>query len=895
MLRFEGLTEGALFAGRYRIEARIGHGGTGEVFRARDELADQVVALKVLFPGTGGVTLERLRRELRLVRKLRHPGILRIHDLGEAEGLLYLVTEFLPGESLRARLDRVGPLSPKEARRILAGLLGALAAAHDAGLVHRDVKPGNVFLVPRPGGGEQVVLLDFGLAREVEGRHLTTVGRFVGTPAYSAPEQVRGERDVGPAADLYAAGITAWEMLAGRPPFEALADVDVLAAHLEGSLPSPRRALAGTPVVLRALVLRLLERDPARRPTARRALAILESGGLRSALAARGFLAARLGRRARAGLAGVLAALLVLGVAAGWALTPTSVRVEDGRILVRLRAGGEVSRGATEKPAAAVALGAGVGPFRRLWVVEGPDGTAEENRSRDVPGILSARPWFAPFRLRSRPGGSLPWKWIPWPDVGGRYRKVRAWSLEGVRRAEEPLLVVAGNHSPSYPSWVVLLAPDGELLGPWFHPGHVETVLPYRAAGGDLRLGIVAYGNLLGPRPVVYGLPASFHVRGQAPPWTAPLASVGPAPGWVTFLPFGPLVHDLRLAARGGGLEVEAPGMAPAALDPATGVPLAPDGRGGLSPEEWKERRRHLLSLLEEEAGLVQTGRPAEGAVLLDRFAREVDGPPEMVAVAALRAAVAHLRSAEFRGRIALESALSAVDRALAAEPALPRARLLREELLLRLGRTAEVARLLRDWGRGGEEAMYAYEHLLLDRLAGTPVPPERFLRPWRSPGPGNPWMRLVAQVIARDREDWSAAERLASGIPRSWKSGWNLHHWWAARAFLDRPDPDPAAALRHLSREALEGDAGMTLPVSTTRLLATVLATGASPPSLLDAAEAECSRLARRATFDLHALAMLPWAREDLERARRLLEGRSVRAPGPGSPRESPRRSPRP
>jgi len=527
--------------------------------------------------------------------------------------------------------------------------------------------------------------------------------------------------------------------------------------------------------------------------------------------------------------------------------------------------------------------------------VEGPGGPAQEGFPSGGPGILAARPWFAPFRSRLRPGASLPWKWVPWPDVGGRYRKVRAWSLEGVRRLGEPLLVVTANHSPSYPSWIVLLAPDGELLGPWFHPGHVETVVPYRAgAGEDLCLGVVAYGNLLGPRPVVYGLPASLRIRGQAPPWTAPLASLGPAPGWVTFLPFGPLVHDLRLAIRSGHLEVEAPGMETVSLDPSTGIPLDAEARGGLSREQWRARRRRLLSLLEEAEGLVQVGRPAEGAALLDRFAGEADGPPEIVSIAALRAAVAHLRSAGVRGHPALEAALSAVDRALDAEPHLPRARLLRGELLLRLGRTAEVARVLRDWGRGGEEAMYAYEHLLLDRLAGMPVPPERFLRPWRSPGPMNPWMRLVAQVIARDREDWPTAERLAAGIPRAWKSGWNLHHWWAARAFLDRPEPDPEAALRHLSPEALQGDAGMVLPVATSRLLATVLATGASPPDLLDAAEAEYARLARRAAFDLHALAMLPWARGDLDRARRLLAAGTVREPGPGR-RSARRRSPRP
>jgi len=149
--QFTLLAPGSTFAGRYRIEARIGGGGAGEVYRALDELSGSRVAIKVLFPhGEDRHTLERLRRELRLVRGLSHPGIVRIHDISEHGGLLYLVMDLFDGETLRARLQR-GRLAPDEVLAILAQVLEALAAAHAAGIVHRDVKPGNILLARRIG------------------------------------------------------------------------------------------------------------------------------------------------------------------------------------------------------------------------------------------------------------------------------------------------------------------------------------------------------------------------------------------------------------------------------------------------------------------------------------------------------------------------------------------------------------------------------------------------------------------------------------------------------------------------------------------------------------------------------------------------------------------------
>ena len=154
VLRFTALSPGRLFAGRYRILAWLGSGGSGEVYRARDETAGAEIALKFIYPGArdDASGLERLRRELRLVRRLSHPGIVRIHDIGDHDGLRYLVMDLLVGETLRARLRRSGPLPAETAARVLTEVLEALAVAHSEGIVHRDIKPGNVFLAKSRSG-----------------------------------------------------------------------------------------------------------------------------------------------------------------------------------------------------------------------------------------------------------------------------------------------------------------------------------------------------------------------------------------------------------------------------------------------------------------------------------------------------------------------------------------------------------------------------------------------------------------------------------------------------------------------------------------------------------------------------------------------------------------------
>ena len=229
-------TEGRRLGGRYRVEALLATGGMGEVWAARDLLLNRAVAVKVLGGALAGDgrAAERLRREARAAARLEHPSIARVLDLGEQDGRPYLVMELLEGESLAARIDRAGAMAAPEAARVVAAVADALEAAHRAGVVHRDVKPGNVFLT---SDGE-VKVLDFGIA-SAAGEAALTTGEMLGTPAYLAPERVLGHPAT-PAADIYALGVVLYELLAGRRPFDG-SDIELAMIHVHAHpAPSPR-------------------------------------------------------------------------------------------------------------------------------------------------------------------------------------------------------------------------------------------------------------------------------------------------------------------------------------------------------------------------------------------------------------------------------------------------------------------------------------------------------------------------------------------------------------------------------------------------------------------------------------------------------------------------------
>lgn len=257
---------GSLLAGRYRIQSGIAVGGMGEVWRAVDDVVGRPVAVKVLKPqyAADPTFLTRFRREARHTAGLAHPGIARVLDYGEAQAAeggpvtAFLVMELLAGEPLSAVIGRQGRL-PVDLVLSVVGQVGlALQAAHDAGVVHRDVKPGNLMLAP----DGTVKITDFGIAWAAGTTPLTGTGMLVGTADYLAPELSTGGA-AGPASDLYALGVVGYEGLAGRRPFVGANAVSIALAHM-GDPPPPLPGDVPGPVA--ALVLRTLAKDPADRP-----------------------------------------------------------------------------------------------------------------------------------------------------------------------------------------------------------------------------------------------------------------------------------------------------------------------------------------------------------------------------------------------------------------------------------------------------------------------------------------------------------------------------------------------------------------------------------------------------------------------------------------------------
>jgi tRNA A-37 threonylcarbamoyl transferase component Bud32 len=259
-LRLHGA--GALLAGRYRLEERVATGGMGEVWRATDLVLERRVAVKLLRETLvdDPKVAERFRREALLAASLSHPSIAGVLDYVQEDGRPGIVMEYVEGETLADRLAREGPLAPAEAVRIATALLDALGAAHEAGIVHRDVKPGNVILT-RAG---EVKLTDLGVARAASHTTLTDTGMVVGTAHYLSPEQATG-RPATPASDLYAVGAILYEMLVGARPFEAETPLAVAMKRLAEDPRPPRELRPDLPEPLERVVLRGLARDPDRR------------------------------------------------------------------------------------------------------------------------------------------------------------------------------------------------------------------------------------------------------------------------------------------------------------------------------------------------------------------------------------------------------------------------------------------------------------------------------------------------------------------------------------------------------------------------------------------------------------------------------------------------------
>ncbi len=255
-----------LLGGRYRLTRRMAAGGMGQVWEAEDTVLHRKVAIKVLSEGLSSdpKSSERFRREARAAAGLAHPNVAGVFDYGEDDGTQFIVMELIEGDTLAEKLRREGRLDPAEASRIAGEIAAALAAAHEAGIVHRDVKPGNVILT-RQG---EVKVLDFGIAA-ASGPNLTATGFTMGTAAYLSPEQAAGQRAT-PASDVYAIGVVLYEMLAGYPPFTGETLVAVAAAHMSQEAPPLAEAVPGIPSHLVLACGKALAKDPALRPASAR-------------------------------------------------------------------------------------------------------------------------------------------------------------------------------------------------------------------------------------------------------------------------------------------------------------------------------------------------------------------------------------------------------------------------------------------------------------------------------------------------------------------------------------------------------------------------------------------------------------------------------------------------
>ena len=253
---------GKVVAGRYRLEARLGEGGMGVVYRARHVLIDRVVALKLIRPDLRGETHLRawMLREARAANRVDHAHIIDIHDIGETEeGELYLVMEYLVGTPLSQELAK-GPMPIARAIDILEQMCAALARAHDLGVIHRDLKSDNILLTARGGRKDFVKILDFGLAAIARDPRLAPKGAVFGTPEYMSPEQARGEEAV-PHSDLYALGVLLFEMLTGQLPFRSSDREQLLEMQRTAPAPRPRGIRPDAHPGAEAISLRLLEKD----------------------------------------------------------------------------------------------------------------------------------------------------------------------------------------------------------------------------------------------------------------------------------------------------------------------------------------------------------------------------------------------------------------------------------------------------------------------------------------------------------------------------------------------------------------------------------------------------------------------------------------------------------
>src|SRR5512136_117410 len=254
----KGLERGTTFARRFEIIEEIGQGGMGTVYKAYDSKIREVVALKLLRPeiASDPEVIERFRNEIKLARQVAHRHVCRMYDIGEEWLSIYISMEYVPGEDLKSFIRRSGHLNEAKAVGLAKQIAEGLAEAHRLGVVHRDLKPQNI-MVDKDGNAK---IMDFGIARSLNGAGITAQGALIGTPEYMSPEQVDG-KEVDQRSDLYALGVILFEMVTGRVPFEGDTPLSVAYKH-KNELPIPPRKLnSQVPEPLNKVILRCLEKE----------------------------------------------------------------------------------------------------------------------------------------------------------------------------------------------------------------------------------------------------------------------------------------------------------------------------------------------------------------------------------------------------------------------------------------------------------------------------------------------------------------------------------------------------------------------------------------------------------------------------------------------------------
>lgn len=245
--------------GPYEVRRLLGKGGMGAVYLAADRALDRMVAIKML-PlrlAEEPEIVERFQREARALAKLRHPNLMHIYTVGQHEGRPYFAMEYVKGSTLSAVIAKTGRMPPPQVAHVAAEVMSALDKVHEAGIVHRDIKPGNV-MVDEDG---RAILMDFGLARQAQDAPLTADHTVLGTPNYMSPEQAEGKK-LDARADIYSLGIVIYEMLAGAPPFHGKTSFEILRQHIESSVPAPSELHPDIPEAFDLVVARAVAKSP---------------------------------------------------------------------------------------------------------------------------------------------------------------------------------------------------------------------------------------------------------------------------------------------------------------------------------------------------------------------------------------------------------------------------------------------------------------------------------------------------------------------------------------------------------------------------------------------------------------------------------------------------------